>query len=185
VVIDGLDASGKDTQALQLCGLIRKQGKSVYLRLHPATDNLFGIRARQFLYSRGKSAHLAAALFYMMDVIRSVLLYSWRNYDFLIFVRYLMGTAYLPEPLHIIAYCFFSQVVPISEFMFFLDVDPCEAVRRLRETREKLEMFENLEQLEQTRQKAVYLATMGNWRIVNANRPTKSVQEAIRKSMQV
>ncbi len=184
VVIDGLDASGKSSQASILGEFLRNQGKTVYLRFHPSADNTFGTRARQFLYSKGKSAHFAAALFYMIDVIRSITLYSWRRYDYLVFVRYLMGTAYLPVPLDRIAYHFFAKVVPTSNQMFFLDVSPTEATRRLRETRERLEMFENLEELEQTRRKAILLASIGGWTIIDANEPMENVQEIIRKSLQ-
>jgi dTMP kinase len=183
IVIDGLDASGKSTQALELQKFIRDQGKTVLLRFHPSTDNAFGAKAKQFLFSKGKAAHFAAALFYMIDVIRSILLYSWRRYDFIIFVRYLMGTAYLPAPLDRIAYRFFAAVVPTSQYMFFLDVAPSEAERRLRETREKLEMFENIDELEQTRLKAFALASADKWTIVNANKPMRHVQEVIRESL--
>jgi dTMP kinase len=184
VVIDGLDASGKSTQALELRNFIRDQGKTVFLRFHPSTDNAFGTKAKEFLYSKGKSAHFAAAFFYMVDVIRSILLYSWRNYDYMVFVRYLMGTAYLPPPLHRIAYCFFEAFVPTSQYMFFLDVAPSEADRRLRESREKLEMFESLEELEQTRRKAISLASNEKWTIINANEPMNHVREVIRKSLE-
>ncbi len=183
MIIDGLDGSGKSTQALQLEEFLRKHGKTVYLRLHPAVDNGFGIRAKQFLYSKGKNAHFAAALFYMTDVIRSVLLYSWRRYDVTIFVRYLMGTAYLPEPIDRIAYHFFASIVPTSEFMFFLDTAPSEANRRLQETRERLEMFENLEGLKQTRRKAISLAIADKWTIINANEQVEQVQCALRNSL--
>jgi len=183
VVIDGLDASGKSTQASELGNYLRNQEKTVYLRFHPSTDNTFGIKAKQFLYSRGKGAHLAAALFYMLDVIRSIILYSWRRFDYMIFVRYLMGTAYLPNPLDRIAYEFFAAIVPTSNYMLFLDVSPSEADRRLRVTREKLEMFENLHELEQTRQKAIRLAVIDRWTIIDANRPLEYVQEVIRKSL--
>jgi dTMP kinase len=183
VVIDGLDASGKSTQALELRNFLVNQGKTVYLRFHPSIDNAFGTKARQFLYSKGKSAHFAAAFFYMIDVIRSILLYSWRRYDYTVFVRYLMGTAYLPAPLDRIAYHFFAAVVPTSYYMFFLDVTPSEADRRLQETREKLEMFENIEELEQTRHKAISLASLGKWTIINADRPVMHVQEFIRESL--
>jgi len=185
IVLDGLDASGKSTQALELYKFIRGQGNTVLLRIHPSTDNAFGGKARQFLYSNGKAAHFAAALFYMIDVIRSILLYSWRRYDFIIFVRYLMGTAYLPAPLDRIAYHFFAAVVPTSQHMFFLDVAPSEAERRLRESREKLEMFENIEELERARVKALSLASLDKWTIVNANQPMKDVQEVIRKLLPV
>jgi dTMP kinase len=184
VVIDGLDASGKSSQASILGEYLRNQGKTVYLRFHPSTDNIFGMRAKQFLYSTGKSAHFAAAFFYMMDVIRSISLYSWRRFDFLVFVRYLMGTAYLPAPLDRIAYHFFAKLVPTSHQMFFLDVNPEEATRRLQETRERLEMFENLDELRHARRKAILLALIGGWTIIDANRPIENVQEAIRKSLQ-
>jgi dTMP kinase len=183
IVIDGLDASGKSTQALDLCEFIRGQGKTVLLRFHPSADNVFGIKSKQFLYSRGKSAHFAAALFYMVDVVRSILLYSWRRYEYVIFVRYLMGTAYLPSPLDQIAYDFFAAVVPTSRHMFFLDVSPRIAERRLRENREKFEMFENVSELERTRLKALSLASADKWTIVDANASVRRVQETIRKSL--
>ena len=183
IVIDGLDASGKSTQALELYEFIRDQGKTVFLRFHPSADNVFGTKAKQFLYSKGKSAHFAAALFYMLDIIRSILLYSWRRYEYIIFVRYLMGTAYLPPPLDHIAYDFFVAVVPTSQYMFFLDVPPTVAERRLRENREKLEMFENISDLERTRVKALSLASADKWTIVNANEPIRRVRDIIRRSL--
>jgi dTMP kinase len=183
IVIDGLDASGKSTQATMLCNSLKACGKTVFLRIHPSSDNFYGTKARQFLYLCGKGAHFAAALFYMLDVIRSILLYSWRKYDYVIFVRYLMGTAYLPSPMHKIAYPFFALWVPKSEFMFFLDVSPKEAYRRILNARSKREMFESLEELERIRHKALALAMMGNWKIVNANRPIKDVQGKIREAL--
>ena len=183
IVIDGLDASGKSTQAMELDKFIRDSGKTILLRFHPSADNMFGAKAKQYLYSQGKSAHFAAALFYMIDVIRSIVLYSWREYDFMVFVRYLMGTAYLPAPLDRIAYHFFAAVVPTSQYMFFLDVAPSEAERRLREARERLEMFENIAELERTRLKALSLASANKWTIVNANEPMRQVQEVIRRSL--
>ncbi|MGQ9530207.1 MAG: thymidylate kinase [Candidatus Bathycorpusculaceae bacterium] len=181
IVIDGLDASGKSTQALRLYNFIKNSGKTVYLRFHPSNDNFFGIRAKHFLYSKGKSAHFASALFYMIDVIRSILLYSWRKFDYIIFVRYLMGTAYLPSPLHRIAYHFFASIVPTSNFMFFLDVAPEEAHKRIRQGRKRQEMFESLEELERIRSKALFLAAAGRWTIINANRPIEEIEGEIRK----
>jgi len=182
-VIDGLDASGKDTQASRLCKFLGTCKKTVLVRVHPSGDNLLGVRAKQFLYSEGKSAHFASALFYMLDVMRSILLYSWRKYDYVVFVRYLMGTAYLPSPLHIIAYHFFALLVPTSDFMFFLDVKPDEAYRRIRQTREKQEMFENLEELERTRSKALKLALVGSWTTIDANKSVEEIEEDIKKSL--
>ena len=183
IVIDGLDASGKSTQAFGLCNFLVKKRKTVYLRIHPSDDNFFGTKTKQFLYLSGKSAHFAAALFYMLDVIRSILLYSWRKYDYLIFVRYLMGTAYLPYPVNKIAYYFFALTVPTSNFMFFLDVKPHEAHRRIRHARKKLEMFENIEELEKIRVKALCSALTGKWKIINANNSISEVENEIIKCL--
>lgn len=185
VVIDGLDASGKSTQASRLYNFLRSRGKTVFLRIHPSEDNFFGVKAKQFLYFRGKSAHFAAAYFYMLDVLRSVLLYSWLKYDFIIFVRYLMGTAYLPSPLHKIAYPFFASIVPTSDLMFFLDVTPEEAYRRIRESRERLEMFESLAELERVRRKSLHLALMYKWMIIDANRSVGDIEKEIREAIEL
>jgi len=183
IVIDGLDASGKSIQAFKLYNFLKDHGKTVYLRFHPSADNFFGVKAKQFLYLKGKSAHFAAAFFYMLDVIRSILLYSWRRYDYVIFIRYLMGTAYLPSPSHRIAYHFFTFVVPTSDLMFFLDVNPEEAYRRIQKERKSREMFESLEELKRIRHKALSLALIGRWTIVDANKPIKGVEKEIRKSL--
>ena len=152
----------------------------MFLRMHPSDDNYFGVKAKHFLYLRGKSAHFAAAFFYMIDVLRSVILYSWQKYDYIVFVRYLMGTAYLPSPLHTIAYHFFALIVPTSNCMFFLDVEPHEAYRRIQLARERQEMFENLDELEQVRRKALSLALAGNWKVIDASKPVTAVESEIR-----
>lgn len=185
MVIDGLDASGKSTQAARLCNFLKTRRKTVYLRIHPSKDNFLGVKAKQFLYLKGKGAHLASALFYMLDVIRSILLFSWRKYDYIIFVRYLMGTAYLPSPLDMIAYNFFACIVPTSDLMFFLDVPPKEAERRIRQTRSETEMFESLEELKRIRRKALCLASADKWRILDANRPAEDVERDITKVLQL
>jgi dTMP kinase len=183
IVIDGLDGSGKSTQAEIILKFLKHRGNSVCLRVHPESDNIFGVKARQFLHSKGKSAHFASALFYMIDVIRSILLYSWRNFDYIIFVRYLMGTAYLPAPLHKIAYHFFAFAVPKSELMLFLDVTPEEAASRIARFRNEQEMFEDVASLSKVRAKALSLAFSGQWIIVNSNRPASEVASAIEKKV--
>ncbi len=179
VVIDGLDGSGKSTQAKIILQSLKERGKTVCLRVHPEKDNVFGIRARQFLYSRGRSAHFASALFYMFDVIRSIMLYSWRKVDYVVFVRYLMGTAYLPSPFHKIAYHFFAFVVPKSEFMIFLDVSPKEAASRISQSRIETEMFEDEDALNRIRAKALSLALLDKWIIVDSNKPALDVAATI------
>jgi dTMP kinase len=176
-----LDASGKSTQALQLSAFLLRRGKTVCLRSHPSGDNLFGLKTKQFLYCSGKSAHFASAFFYMADVIRSILLYSWQKYDYLIFVRYLIGTAYLPSPLHSIAYRFFALVVPKPEAMFFLDLTPDEARKRIVDARKDHEVFEQIYELKKVRAKGLSLAIIDNWTIIRADRPIAEVGIDLRR----
>jgi dTMP kinase len=112
------------------------------------------------------------------------MLFSWQKYDFVIFVRYLMGTAYLPSPIHGIAYQFFAFVVPKSDYMFFLDVPPEEADKRIRQTRNETEMFESLEELKKTRSKALFLALTDKWRIINAGQSISGVQKDLLAALQ-
>ncbi|MEM3442314.1 MAG: hypothetical protein QXM86_00430 [Candidatus Bathyarchaeia archaeon] len=120
----------------------------------------------------------------MLDVVRSILLYSWRKYDYVIFVRYLMGTAYLPPPIHEIAYHFFAFLVPKPGFMFFLDIEPQEAYERIINSREKREMFESLEELKRIR-RSLTLALIGNWKIVDANKSIVDVYAKISKTLKL
>ena len=84
----------------------------------------------------------------MMDVLLSIKkYYVKKNYDTLIMVRYLVGTAYLPEKFAKIAYNFFVNFVPTSEYMFFLDASPDILLKRVEKRKEK-EMFETLEEFE-------------------------------------
>jgi dTMP kinase len=117
----------------------------------------------------------------MVDVIRSVALYSWRRVDYVIFVRYLMGTAYLPKPLHVVGYNFFSIIVPTSKNMYFLDVKPEEAAKRISENRTEIEMFEGYDALKKVRAKALALTRFNSWTVVDGNKPTEEVASALRK----
>ena len=183
VIIEGLDGCGKSTQADLLLQSLRKVNKTACLRVHPETDNWYGLQARRYLYSQGKSAHFASALFYMVDVIRSILLYSWRRVDYVIFVRYLMGTAYLPSPLDSVAYNFFAAVVPKSSVMFFLDVNPEEAASRIAKNRRQTELFESLGALRKIRGKALALTRFNDWTIIDSNKSIAKTASEIKSSL--
>lgn len=157
-----------------------RRGETVYNRFHPSDDCWAGEKTRRFLLAEGRSAHFAAAIFYILDVLRSILLTPWRLHDHVIYVRYLMGTAYLPPPLHIFAHHFFSTILPKPRHTFFLDVDPREAHRRITENRSQLEMFESIEQLRKIGRRAVSLAQANRWTIIDANRPAEEVEGQIR-----
>lgn len=183
MVFDGLDGSGKTTQAERLGDSLRKRGLTVFTRFHPSDDCWAGIRARRFLLAEGKGAHFCAAIFYVLDVLNSVLHTPWRLYDHVIYVRYLMGTAYLPPPLHIIAHRFFAILLPKPRHTFFLRVNPVEAHRRITVNRHEREMFESLDQLEKINVRALSLAWANGWTIVDANGPEEEVEKQIQAEL--
>jgi dTMP kinase len=121
----------------------------------------------------------------MFDAIRSVLIYSWQRYDYIIFVRYLMGAAYIPSPMHKFAYRFFALLVPKSDAMFFLDTTPEVAYRRIREGRKTREMFEDIDSLKNVRAKGLSLASIGAWTVIDADRTPSEVELEIRKHLRL
>lgn len=174
-----MDASGKSTQAELLTRRLVERGESVILRAHPSVDNFFGVRARGYLFVEGVNAHMAASLFYLLDVVRSVLLYRWRRVGHVVFVRYLMGTAYLPAPLHKLIYHLLSVLLPTSPHTFYIRVTPEEAHRRITRNRVLKERFETLEELRRVNGRALSLASTGGWIIVDGDRPEGEVQSQI------
>ncbi|MEN6329252.1 MAG: thymidylate kinase [Methanobacteriaceae archaeon] len=175
IVVDGLDGSGKSTHAQMIREKYQQMGESVILREHPSPDNPYGLKAKQALLGRGKINKIKAALYYALDVIRSVRLYT-KEGETLIMVRYLMGVTYLPLPLAQLLYRIFTSVLPTSDYMFFLDLEPEEALKRLSE-RDEEEMFENLEDLNEVRDKALQLVK--GWHIISTKGDIEDVQQSI------
>lgn len=175
IVIDGLDGSGKSTHARMIRDKYQEKGERVILREHPSHDNPYGLKAKKALLGRGKVNKIKAAFYYALDVIRSVRLYKEEGKT-LIMVRYLMGVTYLPLPLAQLLYHIFTAVLPTSDYMFFLDLEPEEALKRLRQ-REDEEMFENLEDLIQVRNKALQLVK--GWHIISTAGSIEDVQHQI------
>ncbi len=172
IVIDGLDAAGKDTHARMIKERYESTGEDVILRSHPSSDNAYGYRARQALLCRGKKSRLDASAYYAMDVIRSVKKYHGKA-DTVIFVRYLCGVAYLPYPMAKGFYRFFSKLLPTTNYMFFLDVKPKIAIERIN-GRDDVQMFENIDSLKKVRERA--LKVVDDWHIIDTSGPIHDVQ---------
>jgi dTMP kinase len=175
-VIEGLDGSGKDTQALLLREYLSGKGHAVVLRVHPSMDNSFGRVSKWSLMRRGRFWRMVATLFYGLDVVRSVVLYCRGDRD-VILVRYTLACAYLPGPVIKPVYAVVSFLLPKSPDMFFLDVSPEEALRRIRLRGGDTEMFETLPHLRKNRERA--LTITGGWKVVDGNKSPEEVFEQI------
>ncbi|MFW6144249.1 MAG: thymidylate kinase [Candidatus Natronoplasma sp.] len=175
IVIDGLDGAGKDTHASIIKQRYEEEGEKVVVRSHPSLDNIFGKKAKSALLNGGRLSRPNATFYYTIDVINSLLNYYGKA-DTVIFVRYLGGVAYFPEPVAKRLYKMLSKIFPTSSYMFFLDVDPEEALKRV-EKRKKTEIFENEEDLKKVKKRA--LSIMDGWHIVNTSRPIEEAQREI------
>ncbi|MFO7792509.1 MAG: hypothetical protein R6W73_05950 [Candidatus Saliniplasma sp.] len=180
IIIDGCDASGKDTHALKLKKMFEDKDKTVRLRSHPEDDNVFGRKAKEALLKGGVTNKFKASIFYALDVFRTLnKYYNEDDTDILIIVRYLIGTAYLPKPLSDISYKAFKNILPTSEYMFFLDVDPQEAMKRVKERQDR-EMFENVKDFSKVREK-VFSIIDEEWHVIDTNKSVKENYQEIKK----
>ncbi|MHC1709477.1 MAG: thymidylate kinase [Methanomassiliicoccales archaeon] len=166
IVVDGIDGSGKSTVAEWIAEHYRSQGQKVLVRQHPS-DSFCGLLSRRSLTSEGKLMRTVATIFFILDVLNSLRrLRGWREYDKVIFVRYVMATAYLPTSLYRQGYEFFCKILPIPERLLLVDVTPECALRRIEEREHEREMFENLRSLERVRGKVLDLSSHG-WKVLN------------------
>jgi dTMP kinase len=172
IIVDGLDGVGKDTHARLIKQRYEKIGEKVIIRSHPESDNFFGIKTKKALLGKGKINRLKASVFYAFDVLRSIRLYYRKpSHDTIIFVRYLMGIAYLPKVSGKVAYKVFEKLVPTSKYMFFLDASPKMLIDRIKQREEK-EMFETYKALVIVRKKTLDLAK--DWNIIDTS---QSIEE--------
>ncbi len=179
IVFDGLDGCGKDTQVNLIAQMYEQKGRKVDIRSHPCSDNKFGRKSKQALLKTGKINHLKATLYYGLDALRSVHMYYYnKDTDVLIFSRYTMAVAYLPDVVNVIVYKIVSHVLPKSDCMFFLDVSPEESLRRIQSRNEEEEMFENIEDLRKVRSKTK-IATY-EWNIIPADDAPEVISQKVR-----
>ncbi|HUV25147.1 MAG TPA: hypothetical protein VMW26_06940 [Methanomassiliicoccales archaeon] len=169
--MDGIDGSGKSTIAHMIKYHYEEEGDEVYLVAHPS-ESLLGRISRKALQGRGRALKLVATIFYILDVLNSVRMQKniEKRYQTAIFVRYLMGTAYLPENLAPRGYQFFQKLLPVPKRLLLVDIDPQVALRRIAERDDHLEMFENLENLVKIRRKVLLLAG-DDWEVVDNSGP--------------
>jgi dTMP kinase len=178
IIIDGLDAVGKDTHGLRVAEYYQAKGEDVLIRSHPAVDNMFGRWAKEALLCPGTKNKIKASIFYMFDVLRSIRRYYHpHRKGTIIMVRYLMGTAYLPRRIVRFGYTFFEHFVPTSPYMFYLDAPPEVLLKRIQE-RDEQEVFETYDALIKVRDKAMLL--LDHWHVIDTSGSVDDTFEQIR-----
>jgi dTMP kinase len=113
--------------------------------------------------------YLISTLFFVLDVLISVarLRRDLRDHDVLVFVRYIMATAYLPRRYARTGYDLFYKVLPIPRRLLLIDVSPEVALQRIARREDHEEMFENLAALNEGREKLLMLSD--GWAVLDNN----------------
>lgn len=152
-----------------LATLLAARDRSVAVRSHPST-NVFGRLAKASLVNRGRTAHLLATGFFGLDAIVSTALlgYLLRRNDVVIFVRYLLSAAYLPERLSRPVYDLFASFLPDADLKVYVETRPEVSMARIRERSGRTEMFENPDALARVRSRAALLMD-GSWTVLDNN----------------
>ncbi len=183
IVVDGLDGCGKDTHATNIRRLLEESGIEVTLVSHPS-GRFFGRMSKRFLQGEGPLARLFATVFFIADVLQSVSGLSYRSRGTTIFVRYLLGTAYLPASLAPYGYVSFRNLLPKPDLALFIDVEPEIAARRIRARGHAPEMFETPERLTAVRKIALGLVA-DDWvtvdNSIDGEAPFKEVEKILRE----
>lgn len=181
IAVDGLDGCGKDTHAKRIASLLESKGEKVTIVSHPS-ERRFGRMSKRSLQGSGGLARLWATLFYILDVLVSVRRLR-KQEGTVIFVRYLMGAAYLPKPLAPLGYRVFRNLLPFPDLAIFVDIEPRIAIRRIEERDRVREMFETEEKLAAVREVARSLLS-GEWVVVDNSRdgeePFREVERILR-----
>ncbi len=169
VIVDGLDGAGKDTVAGILTTLIAARGRTVAVRSHPSA-NPFGRLSKAFLLGRSRFARLLATGFFALDALTSTVLLRRlrRRHDAVIFVRYALSAAYLPEPLAGSVYDLFASFLPHADVKVFVDTRPEVAMARIENRLGRREMFENPASMDRVERRARRLLD-GSWTVVDNN----------------
>ena len=183
MVVDGLDGSGKSTVAGWIKEYYEARGDSVHVQVHPS-DRRAGRISRRALQERGPVMFIISTAFYVLDVLISVAKTrtEFRKYDDLIFVRYLMGTAYLPKRFARQGYEVFAKVLPVPERLLLVDIDPENALHRIARREDREEMFENLPSLTKCREKILMLSD--GWRVLDNNRDPSVTRRMLNEQLE-
>jgi len=179
VVVDGLDGAGKDTVAGILATLLAGQERSVAVRSHPSA-NVFGRLSKAALLNRGRFARLVATAFFGLDAMVSTALlgYLLRRNDVVVFVRYLLSAAYLPESLCRPVHDLFASFLPAADVKIYVDTRPDVAMARIRSRSGPTEMFETPAALARVRGRVAGLLD-GSWTVLDNNGSLRATREQV------
>ncbi|MBE6518663.1 MAG: thymidylate kinase [Thermoplasmata archaeon] len=179
-VVDGMDGSGKTTSSDFIREQLVSEGRKVLEITHPNSETSYGRTASKYLLKDGKVAVLISTTYYIFDVLHSLRFKRkhGKEYDDIIFVRYSLAAAYLPEFLCRPIYKVIEMILPVPEVKIYVDIEPKIALQRIYERGEEIETFETEEKLEKTRHR-MSLITDSWIKIDNSGTPEQTKEQTM------
>ena len=160
IALEGIDGSGKSTQAVYLTELIKKMGRQVYSTAEPSTGPV-GVMIRQILSGRMKMDSAATAALFAADRLDHI-----SNPVDGLRQKLEAGTFVISDRYYFSSYAYHSLDLPMdwvaalneraaaalrADITIFIDLSPESAMERISRNRGKTELFEKRETLQKVR----------------------------------
>lgn len=153
IVIEGLDGSGKSTQAELLKKFFKKRKYKVLLTKEPTKDNKFGKKVDDVLHHREKATPLQLQILFTKDRkwhIENIIKPALKKGKIVICDRYFFSTfAFGGIDVDMEKLIKLNEKFLLPDLTFYIDVNPKECMRRIlkREKSSKTAFFEKEEKL--------------------------------------
>jgi dTMP kinase len=191
IAFEGIDGSGKSTQASILAERLKSEGKSVYLTNEPSQGNI-GRMIRTILKGEETFDERAIAALFAADRLDHILnekdgMLKKLETEIVICDRYYFSS-YAYHGTHInmdwvISTNAMSAEILRPDITIFIDVAPQESMKRITVNRESIELYETLDNLTAVRTKYFEafekLKEDENVVIIDGNREKGDVSQAI------
>lgn len=197
IAFEGIDGSGKSTQAALLAERFKQEGISCYTTMEP-TDSLIGSLIHQIMIGRVEADNRVIAGLFVADRLDHLL----NKVDGIV-AKIDAGTTVITDRYCFSSYAYQGVDMPMewvikaneqaSEILrptltIFIDISPDTAMERIRKNRSHQELFEKKSRLEQVREnykKAFQLlAEKETVVVIDGNQSPEEIAEEVWKAVQ-
>jgi dTMP kinase len=192
IVLEGIDGSGKSTQAKLLFEYIKSKDKKVILTVEPTNDTPIGKLIRSILQHEWKTNLTALELLFCADRADHVeKINAWQKEgNIVISDRYFFSTISYVEGVknkELSDYFeLINKVFPTPDLSIFVDLSPDEAIKRISASGKKFELFEKKDSLTKIRNSYLRLSKLyPNVHVIDGNGTQEEVFERIKKVLNI
>lgn len=192
LALEGIDGSGKSTQAKLLANFFLQQGKEVLLTAQP-TKHAIGKMIRAAFSNQIKLQESTIAALFAADRLEHI-----QQPEIGLLAQLSQGKTVICDRYYFSSYAYHSVHVPMDWVIasnslaasilkptvnFFIDVEPAVAMKRISETRENIELYETEDNLKAVRSNYLkafeIIGSNENVIIINGNQPQNEVFKEI------